>query len=60
MFHWSSLLLLATFISDSLSREVDLCYVNDDDPYLYLGTKTAYTFVGGRTRLQPIPSNFIF
>ncbi|XP_057323298.1 multiple inositol polyphosphate phosphatase 1-like [Microplitis mediator] len=56
MFHWSSLLLLAIFISDSLSREVDLCYVNDDDPYLYLGTKTAYTFVGGRTRLQPIPN----
>lgn len=59
------LLLLIVFSSTfsslhvSLAREVDFCFVDEDDPYLYMATKTAYHFVhGGKIRFQTVPSKY--
>lgn len=58
------LLLLVTSLLASpsvhvLARDVDFCFVDEDDPYLYMGTKTAYHFVhGGKTRFQTVPSKY--
>lgn len=39
-----------------LARDVDFCFADEDDPYLYMATKTAYHFVhGGKTRFQTVP-----
>ncbi|XP_012536739.1 multiple inositol polyphosphate phosphatase 1 isoform X2 [Monomorium pharaonis] len=57
-----SLLLLAASLLASpsvrvLARDVDFCFADEDDPYLYLATKTAYHFVhGGKTRFQTVPN----
>lgn len=41
----------------SLAREVDFCFADENDPYLYMATKTAYHFVhGGKTRFQTVPN----
>ncbi|XP_011157192.1 multiple inositol polyphosphate phosphatase 1 isoform X2 [Solenopsis invicta] len=38
------------------ARDVDFCFADEDDPYLYMATKTAYHFVhGGKTRFQTVP-----
>ncbi|XP_034942314.1 multiple inositol polyphosphate phosphatase 1-like isoform X3 [Chelonus insularis] len=44
------ILLLVFFINKSWTRDVDYCYVSEDDPYLFMGSKTSYTFVGGNIR----------
>ncbi|XP_025156959.1 multiple inositol polyphosphate phosphatase 1 isoform X1 [Harpegnathos saltator] len=39
------------------ARDVDYCFADEDDPYLYMATKTAYHFVhGGKTRFQTVPN----
>jgi len=49
--------LLASSIRSVLARDVDFCFADEDDPYLYMATKTAYHFVhGGKTRFQSVPS----
>ncbi|XP_071565905.1 multiple inositol polyphosphate phosphatase 1-like isoform X2 [Temnothorax nylanderi] len=55
------LLLVASLLTPPsahvLARDVDFCFVDEDDPYLYMGTKTAYHFVhGGKTRFQTVPN----
>lgn len=56
------LLLVATLVAFSSvhvssARDVDFCFADEDDPYLYMGTKTAYHFVhGGKTRFQTVPN----
>lgn len=44
------------------AREYDEhCYAFENDPYLYMASKTAYTFVhGGRQRQQSVPSKYSF
>ncbi|XP_003699822.2 multiple inositol polyphosphate phosphatase 1 [Megachile rotundata] len=51
-------LLFAIFIvSHVYARDVDFCFVDEDDPYLYMATKTAYHFVhAGKTRFQDVPN----
>ena len=52
-------LFLASSINEILGRDSEYCYSFEQDPYLYMGTKTAYTFVhGGRSRLPPVPSKY--
>ncbi|KAH0950688.1 hypothetical protein HN011_001250 [Eciton burchellii] len=49
--------LLASSIHSVLARDVDFCFADEDDPYLYMATKTAYHFVhGGKTRFQSVPN----
>ncbi|KAK0078446.1 hypothetical protein PV325_002478 [Microctonus aethiopoides] len=49
------LLLLFIIIGKSIARDVESCYTNEDDPYLYMGAKTAYTFVSGSgSQFSPI------
>ncbi|XP_014471719.1 PREDICTED: multiple inositol polyphosphate phosphatase 1-like [Dinoponera quadriceps] len=56
------LLLLTSLLASSgvhhvLARDVDYCFAYEDDPYLYMATKTAYHFVhGGKTRFQTVPN----
>lgn len=56
------LLLLITSLAFSnvhvsVARDVDFCFADEDDPYLYMATKTAYHFVhGGKTRFQIVPN----
>lgn len=39
------------------ARDVDYCYADDDDPYLFFSSATAYHFVhDGKNRYQTIPS----
>jgi len=54
-------LLIASFLASPsihvLARDVDFCFADEDNPYLYMATKTAYHFVhGGKTRFQTLPS----
>ncbi|XP_020295747.1 multiple inositol polyphosphate phosphatase 1-like isoform X2 [Pseudomyrmex gracilis] len=55
----SLLLVISLLIFSSVyvfTRDVDFCFADEDDPYLYMATKTAYHFVhGGKTRFQTIP-----
>lgn len=49
--------LLASSNVHVLARDVEYCFADQDDPYLHMGTKTAYHFVhGGRTRFETVPS----
>lgn len=55
------LLLAVSFLTSSnigvLARDEDYCFAEEDDPYLYMATKTAYHFVhGGKTRFQTVPN----
>ncbi|XP_066585297.1 multiple inositol polyphosphate phosphatase 1-like [Prorops nasuta] len=39
------------------ARDVDYCFAQEEDPYLLMGTKTAYDFVrSGRTGYQSVPN----
>ncbi|CAL1678426.1 unnamed protein product [Lasius platythorax] len=50
-------LLAFSSVHVSIARDVDFCFVDEDDPYLYMATKTAYHFVhGGKTRFQTVPN----
>lgn len=52
-----TLLLIIYFVSNAFARQTDYCATDDDDPYVYVGTKTPYDFVrGSREEIQPIPS----
>ncbi|XP_017882163.1 multiple inositol polyphosphate phosphatase 1-like [Ceratina calcarata] len=52
----ASLFFLIFLISHVYARDVDYCFADEDDPYLYMATKTAYHFVhGGKTRFQEVP-----
>ncbi|CAK9816946.1 Multiple inositol polyphosphate phosphatase 1 [Anthophora quadrimaculata] len=52
-----SVLFLIFLISHVYTRDVDYCFVDEDDPYLYMATKTAYHFVhAGKTRFQDVPN----
>ncbi|XP_024947003.1 multiple inositol polyphosphate phosphatase 1 isoform X3 [Cephus cinctus] len=51
------LTIVAFLSSQIIARDHDYCYADDDNPYLYMATKTAYQFVhGGKTRYQTIPN----
>lgn len=55
------LLLVTSLLASSnvhvLARDVDYCFMDEDEPYLYMATKTAYQFVhGGKIRFQPVLS----
>ncbi|XP_011630636.1 multiple inositol polyphosphate phosphatase 1-like isoform X2 [Pogonomyrmex barbatus] len=55
------LLLIASLLAPPgihvAARDVDFCFADEDDPYLYMATKTAYHFVhGGKTRFQTVPN----
>jgi len=57
------LLLVASLLAlpsiHVLARDVDFCFADEDNPYLYMATKTAYHFVhGGKTRFQTVPSKY--
>lgn len=53
----SSVILLTLLISHVYTRDVDYCFVDEDDPYLYMATRTAYHFVhAGKIRFQDVPS----
>ncbi|XP_043280384.1 multiple inositol polyphosphate phosphatase 1 [Venturia canescens] len=50
------LFLTLLLVCKAASRQVDFCYAEDEDPYLYLASKTSYHFVhGGKTRFQTVP-----
>lgn len=50
-------LILVFFVTRTYARDVDFCFADEDDPYLYMGTKTAYHFVhAGKTRFQIVPN----
>jgi len=52
-------LLAFSNVHVSVARDVDFCFADEDDPYLYMATKTAYHFVhGGKTRFQIVPSEY--
>lgn len=52
-------LFLTFLISHVYARDVDFCFADEDDPYLYMATKTAYHFVhAGKTRFQDVPSEY--
>ncbi|KAJ8665112.1 hypothetical protein QAD02_006774 [Eretmocerus hayati] len=50
------LVSLVALMSRVTAREFDYCYSYESDPYLLMGTKTAYQFVQGKNGLPPIPS----
>lgn len=55
------LLLVTSLLASSnvhvLARNVDYCFADEDEPYLYMATKTAYHFVhGDKTQFQTVPS----
>lgn len=53
----ASPLFLILLISHVYARDVDYCFADEDDPYLYMATKTAYHFVhAGKTRFQDVPN----
>ncbi|XP_053996566.1 multiple inositol polyphosphate phosphatase 1-like [Hylaeus anthracinus] len=53
----ASLLLVIFLINLVYTRDVDYCFADETDPYLYLATKTAYHFVhAGKTRFQDVPN----
>ncbi|XP_043599293.1 multiple inositol polyphosphate phosphatase 1-like isoform X2 [Bombus pyrosoma] len=50
-------LFLTFLISHVYARDGDSCFADEDDPYLYMATKTAYHFVhAGKTRFQDVPN----
>ena len=51
-------LLLVVGLTGIAARETDYCYAFEQDPYLLMGTKTAYQFVRGRSQLPPVPSEY--
>lgn len=54
------LLFTVFLVSHVYARDVDFCFADEDDPYLYMATKTAYHFVhAGKTRFQDVPSKYI-
>lgn len=54
-----SLLFLIFLINLVSTRDVDFCFADESDPYLYMATKTAYHFVNaGKTRFQSVPSKW--
>lgn len=57
------LLLIAPLLASSsihvLARDADFCLAEEDNPYLYMATKTAYHFVhGGKTRFEIVPREY--
>lgn len=57
------ILLLAITVLQSFiieAREYDHCYSYESEPYLLMGTKTAYHFIRGTNRLPSIPSEYIY
>ncbi|XP_031777741.1 multiple inositol polyphosphate phosphatase 1 [Nasonia vitripennis] len=50
----ATLLLLGFLTEEVTARESDYCYAYEQDPYLLMGTKTAYQFVQGRTKIPPV------
>ncbi|KAG7210188.1 hypothetical protein KM043_011745 [Ampulex compressa] len=49
-------LILIFLMSQAYARDVDYCFADEGDPYLYMATKTAYHFVHpGKTEFQNIP-----
>lgn len=51
-------LFLTLLISHVYARDVDYCFKEENDPYLYMGTKTAYHFVYHKGRLQDALSKY--
>nr|XP_031837082.1 multiple inositol polyphosphate phosphatase 1-like [Nomia melanderi] len=53
----ASVLLLVVLINLAYTRDFDYCFADENDPYLYMATKTAYHFVhAGKTRFQDVPN----
>lgn len=52
-------LFLTFLIHTVYTRDVDFCFADESDPYLYMATKTAYHFVhAGKTKFQDVPSKY--
>ena len=51
-------LFLTFLIGHVYARDVDFCFADEDDPYLYMATKTAYHFVADKTRFKDVPSEY--
>ncbi|XP_033335973.2 multiple inositol polyphosphate phosphatase 1 [Megalopta genalis] len=52
-----SLFLLVVLANLAYTRDSDYCFADENDPYLYMATKTAYHFVhAGKTRFQDVPN----
>ncbi|XP_043251375.1 multiple inositol polyphosphate phosphatase 1-like [Colletes gigas] len=52
-----SVLLVIFLINLVYTRDIDYCFADENDPYLYVATKTAYHFVhAGKTRFQDVPN----
>lgn len=50
-------LFLTFLIHTVYTRDVDFCFADESDPYLYMATKTAYHFVhAGKTKFQDVPN----
>ncbi|KAK9307432.1 hypothetical protein QLX08_002243 [Tetragonisca angustula] len=49
-------LFLTFLIGHVYARDVDFCFADEDDPYLYMATKTAYHFVADKTRFKDVPN----
>ncbi|KAG9429538.1 multiple inositol polyphosphate phosphatase 1 [Apis mellifera carnica] len=49
-------LFLTLLISHVYARDVDYCFKEENDPYLYMATKTAYHFVYHKGRFQDVPN----
>lgn len=52
------LLFLTLLINHVYARDIDYCFKEENDPYLYMGTKTAYHFVYHKDRFQEVPSKY--
>lgn len=53
----ASVLFVIFLINLVYSRDVDFCFADESDPYLYMATKTAYHFVhAGKIRFQDVPN----
>ncbi|XP_015439149.1 PREDICTED: multiple inositol polyphosphate phosphatase 1-like [Dufourea novaeangliae] len=53
----ASVLFLVILLNLAYTRDVDYCFADENDPYLYMASKTAYHFVhAGKTRFQDVPN----
>lgn len=51
-------LFLTLLISHVYARDVDYCFKEENDPYLYMATKTAYHFVYNKDRFADVPGKY--
>ena len=60
---YATICVLAFLASYVTTSEADYCLAEDDQPYLYFSSKTAYHFVHGKNAVhdfQTVKSKYIF